>query len=170
MTNAVFAAPAISQPLSVTSLSPAQLAALAAERSPRLLGLACIGAGDIPSVDGVPLQRIAAPLLAADAALVGEAWHSAMTCIAGEGLGIRFRADANVLYGVIDQRCLRKKPMVFTTNKKLREWGQVLHDPHLAEALLDRILERGQHIRLGGPSWRTRNLDPEILEGTGDDE
>lgn len=66
-------------------------------------------------------------------------------------------AAANVLYGVIDQRCLRRRPIVLTTNKKLRQWGEVLHDPQLAEALLDRILERGQHITLGGKSWRTKN-------------
>jgi DNA replication protein DnaC len=72
-------------------------------------------------------------------------------------------AAANVLYGVIDQRCLRRKPIVFTANKKLREWGQVLHDEQLAEALLDRVLERGQHIALGGRSWRTRNVDPATL-------
>ena len=73
-------------------------------------------------------------------------------------------AAANVLYGVIDQRYLRKKPMILTTNKKLRQWGEVLHDPQLAEALLDRILERGQHIALGGKSWRTRShQDPDTL-------
>ena len=65
---------------------------------------------------------------------------------------------ANVLYGVIDQRCLRKRPIILTTNKKLRQWGEVLHDPQLAEALLDRILERGQHIALGGRSWRTKAI------------
>lgn len=67
-------------------------------------------------------------------------------------------AAANVLYGVIDQRCLRRRPIILTTNKKLRQWGEVLHDPQLAEALLDRILERGQHIALGGRSWRTRSI------------
>lgn len=71
---------------------------------------------------------------------------------------------ANVLYGVVDQRCLKRRPIVFTTNKPLRQWGQVLHDPELAEALLDRVLERGQHIRLGGPSWRTRDTDPSALD------
>ena len=55
---------------------------------------------------------------------------------------------ANVLYGVIDGRFHRKKPMIFTTNKPLREWGDVLHDRHLAEAILDRILEHGTHIEL----------------------
>lgn len=64
---------------------------------------------------------------------------------------------ANVLYGVIDGRCHQKRPMIFTTNKPLREWGQVLHDRHLAEAILDRILEHGTHIELSGKSWRTRN-------------
>jgi hypothetical protein len=53
--------------------------------------------------------------------------------------------------------------MVFTTNKKLREWGHVLHDPDLAEVILDRVLERGQHIALGGRSYRTQHLDPETL-------
>lgn len=70
-------------------------------------------------------------------------------------------AAANVLYGVIDQRCLRRRPMIFTTNKPLRSWGEVLHDQQLAEALLDRILERGQHLQLGGRSWRTRHLESE---------
>jgi len=66
---------------------------------------------------------------------------------------------ANVLYGVIDGRCHRKSPMIFTTNKPLREWGEVLHDKLLAEAILDRILEHGTHIELDGRSYRTRNRD-----------
>lgn len=66
---------------------------------------------------------------------------------------------ANVLYGVIDGRCHAKAPVIFTTNKPLREWGAVLHDKHLAEAILDRILEHGTHIELVGRSWRTRNQD-----------
>ena len=71
---------------------------------------------------------------------------------------------ANVLYGVVDQRCLRRKPIVFTTNKSLKQWGTVLHDPQLAEALLDRVLERGQHISLEGKSWRTKALDQASFE------
>lgn len=69
-------------------------------------------------------------------------------------------AAANVLWGIIGLRCLRRRPMIFTTNKPLREWGEVLHAPQLAEALLDRMMERGQHLALGGRSWRTRELDP----------
>lgn len=79
---------------------------------------------------------------------------------------------ANVLFGVVDQRYLARKPMVFTTNKKLRAWGEVLHDHDLAEVILDRVLERGQHVVLAGRSYRTQHLDPETLGGaeTGDAE
>ena len=68
---------------------------------------------------------------------------------------------ANVLYGVVDGRHLDRRPIIFTTNKSLDQWGQVLHDDHLAEALLDRVLERGRLLPLTGPSYRTRHLDPE---------
>ena len=48
--------------------------------------------------------------------------------------------------------------MVFTTNKPLAAWGLVLHDPDLAEAILDRVLERGRLVELRGASYRTRHL------------
>src|SRR5215469_8580569 len=68
---------------------------------------------------------------------------------------------ANVLFHVVNERHLRKRPMVFTTNKPLSEWGKVLHDEDLAAAILDRILERGRFVHLGGPSGRTRHLNLE---------
>ena len=68
---------------------------------------------------------------------------------------------ANVLYGVVDGRHLDRKPIIFTTNKSLEQWGEVLHDDHLAEALLDRVLERGRLLPLTGPSYRTRHLAQE---------
>ena len=74
---------------------------------------------------------------------------------------------ANVLYGVVDQRCLKRRPIVFTTNKALNTWGEVLHDHELAEALLDRVLERGEHVRLGGRSWRTRDTAPSTFSDEG---
>jgi DNA replication protein DnaC len=75
---------------------------------------------------------------------------------------------ANVLYHVVNDRYLRRRPMIFTTNKPLREWGRVLHDDDLARAIGDRTLERGRLITLDGPSQRTRHLqidpfeDPEV--------
>lgn len=64
---------------------------------------------------------------------------------------------ANVLFQVVNERYLTRKPMLFTTNKPLAAWGHVLHDPDLAEALLDRVLERGRHLQLRGSSYRTRH-------------
>lgn len=72
---------------------------------------------------------------------------------------------ANVLFQVVNHRYLHKKPMLFTTNKPLNQWGQVLHDPDLAEAITDRVLERGRFIQLRGPSYRTRHLKAAEKEG-----
>jgi DNA replication protein DnaC len=43
-------------------------------------------------------------------------------------------------------------------NKPLAALGQVLHDGDLAEAILDRLLERGTHYVLRGRSYLTRHL------------
>ena len=68
---------------------------------------------------------------------------------------------ANVLFHVVNDRHLRKRPMLFTTNKPMTEWGKVLHDEDMAAAILDRVLERGRFIHLDGPSGRTRHLNLE---------
>jgi DNA replication protein DnaC len=65
---------------------------------------------------------------------------------------------ANVLYRVVNDRYLKRRPMILTTNKPLAAFGQVLHDGDLAEAILDRVLERGTHFVLRGRSYRTRHL------------
>ena len=67
---------------------------------------------------------------------------------------------ANVLYHVVARRYLKRKPVLFTTNKPLTEWGRVLHDPDLAAAILDRVLHNGRLIILDGPSVRTLEASP----------
>jgi len=68
---------------------------------------------------------------------------------------------ANVLYRVVNERYLARRPMLFTTNKPLAALGEVLHDGDLAEAILDRLLERGAHFAMRGRSYRTRHLKEE---------
>jgi DNA replication protein DnaC len=69
---------------------------------------------------------------------------------------------ANSLFHVVNERHIRKRAMIFTTNKDPdNDWGDVLHDDDLAAAIVDRILERGRLLRLDGPSGRTRHLPPE---------
>lgn len=68
---------------------------------------------------------------------------------------------ANVLYRVINERYLQRRPILLTTNKPLAALGDVVHDGDLAEAILDRLLERGVHFALRGRSYRTRHLTEE---------
>lgn len=68
---------------------------------------------------------------------------------------------ANVLYRVVNERYLAHRPMLLTTNKPLAALGEVLHDGDLAEAILDRLLERGTHFAMRGRSYRTRHLKEE---------
>ena len=76
---------------------------------------------------------------------------------------------ANVLFHVVNDRHLRKRPMIFTTNKTPNEWGKVLHDEDMAAAILDRVLERGRFIHLDGPSGRTRHLNLQEVLPAGPD-
>ena len=72
---------------------------------------------------------------------------------------------ANVLYHVVNERHIRHRAMLFTTNKHPKRWGEVLHDDDLADAIVDRILERGRLLRLDGPSVRTKHLPADELAG-----
>ena len=69
---------------------------------------------------------------------------------------------ANVLFHVVNERYLKRRPMVFTTNKPPAAWGRVLHDGDLAEAILDRALERGRLIEMRGMSYRTRHIKEQL--------
>ena len=76
---------------------------------------------------------------------------------------------ANVLFHVVNDRHIRKRPIIFTTNKSpLTQWGEVLHDRDLADAIVDRTLERGRLVLLDGPSSRTKHLDLASVPATGD--
>jgi DNA replication protein DnaC len=62
---------------------------------------------------------------------------------------------ASVLFPVIDKRYLKgNRPVLLTTNKDPQQWGQVLHDPDLSAAILDRLLHRGEVFKLTGRSYR----------------
>lgn len=65
---------------------------------------------------------------------------------------------ANMFFHVVNDRHRKKRAMVFTTNNPLSGWGRVLQDDDLAQAILDRILERGRLLLLDGPSMRTKHL------------
>jgi DNA replication protein DnaC len=70
---------------------------------------------------------------------------------------------ANVLYHVVNDRHIKRRSMIFTTNKSPKRWGDALHDDDLADAIVDRILERGRLLRLDGPSVRTKHLPGDLF-------
>ena len=63
-----------------------------------------------------------------------------------------------MLFHVVNDRHRRRRSMIFTTNKPTSAWGRVLHDDDLAQAIVDRVLERGRILTLDGPSMRTQHL------------
>lgn len=71
---------------------------------------------------------------------------------------------ANVLYHVVNERHLKRRPMIFTTNKPLRTWGEILHDADLGDVIVDRLLERARVLKLDGPSVRSRHVPQADLE------
>jgi DNA replication protein DnaC len=71
---------------------------------------------------------------------------------------------ANMLFHVVNERHRRRRSMIFTTNKQLGAWGRVLHDEDLAQAIVDRVLERGRLLTLDGPSVRTKHLGLDLAQ------
>jgi DNA replication protein DnaC len=77
---------------------------------------------------------------------------------------------ANMLFHVVNDRHRRRRSMVFTTNKPVTSWGKVLHDEDLAQAIIDRVLERGRLLTLDGPSFRTKHLKLDSASAEASDE
>lgn len=63
---------------------------------------------------------------------------------------------ADVLFQVVNQRYLKGRPILFATNKPLKQWGRVLHDEELARAILDCTLHHGEYLKLSGSSYRLK--------------
>lgn len=62
---------------------------------------------------------------------------------------------ANVLFPLINARYLAgNRPLLLTTNKDPQHWGEVLRDPDLAAAIVDRLLHRGEVLKVEGRSYR----------------
>jgi DNA replication protein DnaC len=84
--------------------------------------------------------------------------HPAMLVVDEVGYLTYGTDAANMLFHVVNDRHRRRRAMVFTTNKPVTSWGKVLHDDDLAQAIIDRVLERGRLLTLDGPSFRTKHL------------
>ena len=67
----------------------------------------------------------------------------------------RGREAAHLFFQVVANRYERAST-IFTSNKVYSEWGEVLGDPVLASAVLDRILHHSTTVNIKGESYRLR--------------
>lgn len=65
------------------------------------------------------------------------------------------RVAATALFALISARYERGS-IILTSNKSFAEWGEVLGDPVLATAILDRLLHHSHVINIRGDSYRLR--------------
>ncbi|MEE3482048.1 MAG: IS21-like element helper ATPase IstB [Lachnospiraceae bacterium] len=70
------------------------------------------------------------------------------------------RAQANAFYNFVSGANGRSS-IVFTTNKSIQDWAEIMGDRDLTAALLDRILSRARCFSLQGKSYRLKH--PEVF-------
>ena len=69
------------------------------------------------------------------------------------------------LYDIINER-YEKGSVLLTSNRAPAEWPDIFHDPLLASAGLDRLLDRAETMVIRGASYRAQNrarLEQEVL-------
>jgi len=73
------------------------------------------------------------------------------------------REQANKFFNFVSD-CYERCSIAFTTNKPISEWSEVIGDPILTTALLDRILHHSRCFSLKGTSYRLKH--PDMFYGT----
>lgn len=70
------------------------------------------------------------------------------------------RAQANRFFTFISDT-YETSSIIFTTNKEISEWAEMMGDPVLTTAMLDRILHHAKCFSLRGESYRLKH--PELF-------
>lgn len=65
------------------------------------------------------------------------------------------RREANLLFDLINE-LYNQSSILLTSNKGPGDWGELLGDPALTAAILDRLIHRSEVIQLGGDSYRMK--------------
>src|SRR5690625_2474623 len=66
------------------------------------------------------------------------------------------QSEANLLFHLIND-LYSTSSVILTSNKAPKEWGELLGDPAITTAVLDRILHRVEIIHLNGDSYRMKH-------------
>ncbi len=64
--------------------------------------------------------------------------------------------EANLFFHLINE-LYNQSSIILTSNKGPSEWGELLCDPAITAAILDRIIHRSEVIQLGGDSYRLKH-------------
>ncbi|MYL36172.1 AAA family ATPase [Pontibacillus yanchengensis] len=64
--------------------------------------------------------------------------------------------EANIFFHLINE-LHDQASIILTSNKAPKEWGELLGDPAITTAILDRILHRVEIVHLNGDSYRMKN-------------
>lgn len=65
------------------------------------------------------------------------------------------RREANLLFHLINE-LYNQSSILLTSNRGPGDWGELLGDPALTAAILDRLIHRSEVIQLGGDSYRMK--------------
>lgn len=68
------------------------------------------------------------------------------------------RREANLLFHLIND-LYNQSSIILTSNKGPGDWGELLGDPALTAAILDRLIHRSEVIQLGGESYRMKHRE-----------
>jgi DNA replication protein DnaC len=71
------------------------------------------------------------------------------------------RDQANSFFNLVSEM-YEKTSIIFTTNKEIGQWAEVMGDPVLTTALLDRILHHSKCFSLRGESYRIKHPQEEL--------
>jgi DNA replication protein DnaC len=66
------------------------------------------------------------------------------------------RTEATAFFQVVNRRYEIGNSTIVTTNRGLPEWGDILGDPVVAAAILDRLMHKAVVFNIKGPSWRMK--------------
>lgn len=64
--------------------------------------------------------------------------------------------EANLFFHLIND-LYNKSSIILTSNKAPKDWGELLGDPAITTAILDRIIHRAEIIHLNGDSYRMKH-------------
>lgn len=80
------------------------------------------------------------------------------------------RQEANLFFQLIN-KLYGQTSLIITSNKGPEEWGEILGDPAITTAILDRILHKSEVLALTGNSYRLKHrqtifgpLQPDIIK------